>query len=1626
MLALAALAVAITTPAAAQERSRTQSYWQFAASGRLDTIITDDVDGDGIEEIIVLDENGRLTLLSADGQQQWEYVSPTPVTALGTLGIQNGEKSSRNIVLAGNDELSLLDHSGKELWRVAIPIASPPLQVESFDYLQDGVEDIVLLLGSGYLLAFNASGENIWQFAGQDDPSALVNPQLVVDDFDGDEQNEIVLGLFTARRFSELFYIDNGSVQWQQAISRRITDIAKVPFGPTGHSIAVGTNFGQLDIYSPNGDLLWYRTVNRPITSLATIALTDQPAIAIGTASGSVIAYSGEGRRLWANNLAKDADRRVLALLPISGRSVAGQTSLATILEPPATSSELADILLLGSNGQTLAKLNDTDLPQLTRLVDVNHDNHHELLLGRFATLQLIGLGIGDSEYIEEWDYALDAEPTAMLVLDLDEDGEEEIVVGTRDGRLHSLGVDRTIRWLNAPGDIITMLRGVRHSLSDPPRIAVVRDQRPPVDAVSEETSITSWLELRGATGERLWEIKLPSRITALAIDERLGTVESSLIVGTSLGQVVAFNMAGDQLWEYSASDSIGEIRQLLVFNQSPGNPNAILIVGNQTIHRLSLRDNSMILSGYVDFGVPISDVYAVRQPGGKELSVSLAVFTDDGMVHGLNHSGIEMTHWDWPYPLGGKPTIIEPSDQGAVEAFQENVTAFLAASEDGRLRQLLIADNQPNATWSLNDLGIIQAVSWEDLDKDGRPDTGAFGSRDGRVWLFDQIQSRNPRLVLELPLASSPFDLALLKRTSRQSPDLLTITQNGFIRLFREEENRPPLLTHPTIESEQGQFSIGVQVTDVENDAVAVQLELYDSISGAWHSVSEQQIASGNGQLFWQSVTPPEGATSVNYRFRFSDGFYRGYVTPPEGPSIEILPLGRDMLSILAGAVGLLAVLGIIAYARQAQTPAAQADRFYGRLSQDPGKTLPMLEGQYASQAGSPDFLLQLANRARRSGDTNLANLSDGLFLLANRPQAGLPIITRTLDDLTAAGKEWVNLPQRRLIYRTCQALLEAPSIIELGLVRPQFIQIMAGPEEREEWSPILETLLPVLTDMRDSGRVDAIDDRLVYLNQAAVRLRQVQDQLTEFSPSVERTLVKGIARRWSGLLTAEIEEQRGRAKLEVTLKTKRLAPNGQTHVAMDIRNTGRAAAENIVVVLNDNPAYAVCSDPQVIPFLPSGHSRQVRFLIEPQAEDRFRVGLSLTYDDRNQRDKTTAFGDMVHLLPPIREFVPITNPYLPGTPLRKESQLFFGREELFDFIAEHAGTQSQRNVFMLVGQRRTGKTSLLLRLEDYLPPHLLPIYIDCQSLGVSPGMPALLQEFAWHIADTLGTKGLNLSVPNLEAWQQDPTRVFQRELLPAARALLPKDTTLLMVFDEFEAFESMVADGILPRTFFPYMRHLMQHSTGLGFVFVGTRRLEEMSADYWSVLFNIALYRKIDFLSPQAAERLICEPVAPNLVYDDLAIDKILRVTAGHPYFLQLVCYTLVKHANQKKTGYITISDVNVTLDEMLRLGEVHFAYLWQRSNPAERAVLAAVAHLMDRNEPLHPGEIIDYLQSYSIELDPTETTHALNSLVERDVMQEMTIEGSSLYELKIELIGLWVAQNKSLSKLHVHLES
>ncbi len=104
------------------------------------------------------------------------------------------------------------------------------------------------------------------------------------------------------------------------------------------------------------------------------------------------------------------------------------------------------------------SKISDVGSQGLTRFVDSNRDLNNELIIGHFATLELLGLGVGNSENVREWEYTLDAAPSAALVVDLDGDTQEELVIGTKDGRVHSLNKDRTIRWLHDVGGAISNL----------------------------------------------------------------------------------------------------------------------------------------------------------------------------------------------------------------------------------------------------------------------------------------------------------------------------------------------------------------------------------------------------------------------------------------------------------------------------------------------------------------------------------------------------------------------------------------------------------------------------------------------------------------------------------------------------------------------------------------------------------------------------------------------------------------------------------------------------------------------------------------------------------------------------------------------------------------------------------------------------------------------------------------------------------------------------------------------------------------------------------------------------------------------------------------------------------------
>lgn len=1635
LLALATLccALSLASLASAQDQVELPSYWQYSTSGRLSDVLPADIDLDGVQEFLIVDENNRIHLVSASGELLWSYAAPDKVTSLEVVRLEGSGEPFPGIVAGMPNQLILLSADGEKVWRTTFnPLTSQsspagseepvgnveadaaiPIDIAAVD---DGQAQILVLLQSGELVRFDTSGNQTWRHSDHLSEDAAPPPQILVADLDLDGQDEVVLSIFNPRRFGQLVLIDNDRVLWDLSLSRSVTDLEEIRFHKNSQPlIAVSTTSGHVQVYDYLRRRHWLRTLNTPATSLTELRLPDRTVLAAGTDTGTVTVFDEQGRRLWTTHIADEADRPVLALSAAPIVIDESKSVLAVTMQSEDDRSS-ADLYLLDGRGRISARINGVETRDIMQFIDSNQDLNSELLVPRFATLELLGMGVGNSTNVQEWEYSLNAAPSAVLVTDLDKDGDDELIVGTLDGRVHSISNSRSINWLFDAGGAIHDIALLSHFDGADSSVIVAGNH--------DQTAANkvSWIQMREAKGERVWEYDLEAQITALIVADVVRGGDPEIIAGTEDGDIIVLSSLGEELLirtVFADERKVDHITHLVSALHPTGE---IVIAGRNDMVGLNIANPEALPRSIASYQTEINGLFAVEHPAEQAPGITLLAATTDGLLHGFDANGFELSEFNWPVSVRTEVTTAAAAPDTASPTLLPAHFPLLLGTAGGEFLRLDVIDGQPVEYWTFQGLGAITDVHWYDKGADGSPDTALAGNQNGSITIIEETDTAAPSPVTApLEFSSAIFAVDSLDREASPIPDLLVVGENGLIQLLRNSENRPPFLTNPVVNAEPGQYSISIDVNDVEGDVVVVSLELQDAESGVWLPQETQQLGNGLGTLFWALPSPPSSPEGLGYRFIFSDGSLRGMMTPPPAPApTTVSPMSSAAPLAAAGAAVTVLVLGF-AFIRQAMTPSAKASRLYQKMREYPPHTLLMLE-ELIESGNLPDMIPHIAGLARQADDRIVANLADGLIILPEQPLSGLPILNQALNDITRSGAvPYDGWPRWSNMCRTSQTLMVAPSVTELSLLTPQLDQLTVQLKSAEEEANAFLLLHPILSKLRDSERVDLAEDRLVYLNEAGVSLGQTQTQLPAYAPSLEYLLVNAIVRRWSGLVSAEIEDLQGRAELVVTLKTRRLVPGEDTAVALEIFNNGRAAAENLVATLDDNPAYEATADQQQIVYLPPGRMRELRFTITPKVTDRFRLSMTVSFSDRNAQERAIAFGDMVHMLPPSRDFTTIVNPYTPGTPLRQDSLLFFGREDLFEFIAENAGDRSYRNVLILVGQRRTGKTSALLRLDDHLPGHLLPVYIDCQSLGVVPGMPALLEELAWYISDALSKRSIEVEVPDLSVWQQDPTRLFQRHFLPYVNSLLPSGTTLLLVFDEFEAFETLVAEGILPSTFFTYLRHLMQHSDHLNFIFVGTRRLEEMTSDYWSVLFNIALYRTIGFLSEAAAMRLITEPISPNLIYDDLALDKIMRVTAGHPYFLQLVCYTLVKHANLERNGYVTISSVNAAVDEMLSLGEVHFAYLWQRSTVAERTILATVAHLMDHTVPFRPEELIQHLQPFDIHLDPAEMTAALNSLVERDIMREVTEEAKSLYEMKLGLVTSWVARNKSLSKLY-----
>jgi tetratricopeptide (TPR) repeat protein len=364
------------------------------------------------------------------------------------------------------------------------------------------------------------------------------------------------------------------------------------------------------------------------------------------------------------------------------------------------------------------------------------------------------------------------------------------------------------------------------------------------------------------------------------------------------------------------------------------------------------------------------------------------------------------------------------------------------------------------------------------------------------------------------------------------------------------------------------------------------------------------------------------------------------------------------------------------------------------------------------------------------------------------------------------------------------------------------------------------------------------------------------------------------------------------------------------------------------------------------------------------------------------------------------------MVNPYIAGAPVT-EAKMFFGREDVFDWIQNSLTGRYADHILVIHGQRRVGKTSVLKQLGNRLPEKYIPIFFDLQGRTHTT-----LDRFLWWLAREIvrvlkQERDITVPVPEKEPFAADP-EYFENHFLPGLRPVLGEHS-LLLTFDEFDNLEEREIKEEFARPLIDYLRRMMGQE-GLNFIFsIGSsgRKLENMQAAY-TEFFKTALYKKISFLSKEQTFGLVTRPVEGVLEYEREAVDKIYIIASGHPYFTQLTCHELFSLC--QRTGELRIREVDVEsiLNDVVERGTVNLKFTWDEASDIEKWSLAALAQL-DKTDT---RALADYLRKQRVRFSESDLTSGLLHLREKEVL---TPENRFV----IHLLKLWLQKNRPIEQ-------
>ena len=684
----------------------------------------------------------------------------------------------------------------------------------------------------------------------------------------------------------------------------------------------------------------------------------------------------------------------------------------------------------------------------------------------------------------------------------------------------------------------------------------------------------------------------------------------------------------------------------------------------------------------------------------------------------------------------------------------------------------------------------------------------------------------------------------------------------------------------------------------------------------------------------------------------------------------------------------------------------------------------LPSLEVQRSLEVQMPigsDVLLELSNSNEQLTHASLEELRD---------------VSSDINSLPESIRAWLNSPETAAIL----SRKDSPDPLHLlqRFVRHFYILSEGFKGHSQSLSPTTSAwvartahLAEILSGIGSAPQGDSLLAVLAIASQHALQLRTVSQSVEPLS-KLSIYVYDLIQEAMRGALSPP--------SIQIELGETQILLEGQNELLATVYNDSETAVLELTLTSSPDAGtahYRHVPAREVVPWHLSIDPKDVVKAHETGVD----FILMLTWRCR-QLDGHEASGvrritlpivarDEKSLLPTLEH-----SPYVVGTPVYNKA-MFFGRGDILRKIRRQLGASTHANVILLEGNRRTGKTSILMQLKSSdLLPDWIPVYFSLQEPGGTDsekGIPTalLFRSFALAVAWQLSEHGLEVWFPGVQRSlppkryelairdqllnvfsENEPFEAFTIFVDEVLEAIKPRK--LLLMLDEFDVLGEGIEAGITsPRT--PQnLRYLLQHRERLCAILTGALRLGRLREDYWSALFGIGPLIRVGVLEESDAKELVTQPVAGLLAYGDQARNRLVTLCAAHPFLVQSLCNKVFDDAAETGRRTISIQAVESAARKLIERNE-HFSTLWNAytGSHRRRAILAICQRASSGPDSVGLSFIEDSLEAAGISIrDPSGLVDDIEHLRNLEIL-ELTEQRDS-YRIRVPLFSLWIQES------------